>query len=553
MNKKNIGAALSVVAAVSAGATVYASTINNLESDRNTNSMIKPYYSDTTYDYYSLVKSDYTNDLKNTAISNEKRVVQNTNETFKETLKVEKAAKDIVATTINVAKQENKEQPVKEVVETIEETTYEQPVYEDEVAVDEEENLVSEAARYIEETEEAPAVEEETEEDELVVYDDTNLDEVLVDEEISEPAVEKNEVAAQVEYLDNNQEVSEETRYINVDALNIRSSKTMDDASNIVRTLTRGDEVIGVVEGDWFKTSEGYLSLYYLATEKPAPIVNEEAEVEEAVVEETPEDNIEEEAPIVEETPVVEEAPAVEEAKEVKGQAYTGYVYNTKTLNVRTAAKTGNILGTLKTGTEVIGELIDGWVKFDYNGSVAYVSGAYLTTTKPEVEKVSETIKEEVAPAIEEVLYEEDIKVEEVAEAVAEVVEEVAPVVNNGQSIASIASRYAGHPYVWGSSNPAVGFDCSGLVVNAYRELGINLPHQSAAQYNSGYAVDASNLQPGDLVFFKMRGGNIDHVGIVTSSDGTFIHASTPTTGVVFDNVYNNHYQKSFVGARRIF
>jgi len=71
MNKKRIGAALSLVAAVSAGATAYASTINNLESDKNTNAIFTPSYSDNTYDY-NFVKSDYTNDLKNTAIANEK-------------------------------------------------------------------------------------------------------------------------------------------------------------------------------------------------------------------------------------------------------------------------------------------------------------------------------------------------------------------------------------------------------------------------------------------------------------------------------------------------
>ena len=130
-------------------------------------------------------------------------------------------------------------------------------------------------------------------------------------------------------------------------------------------------------------------------------------------------------------------------------------------------------------------------------------------------------------------------------------------VVNNvnsgsGSYVANIASSFQGYPYVWGAADPSYGFDCSGLVTYAYSQVGVNLPHQSAQQYNYGYAVDMNNLQPGDLVFFSY-GGGIDHVGIITSSDGTYIHAATPATGVVYDNVYNGYNQTHLRGARRIF
>ena len=112
MNKKKIGAALSVVAAVTAGATAYASTINNLDADKNTNSMIQPNYADKSYDYYSLVKADYTNDLKNTAIANETRIVQNTKETEEEVANIEKNAKSILATNITVTKEKDSNEEV---------------------------------------------------------------------------------------------------------------------------------------------------------------------------------------------------------------------------------------------------------------------------------------------------------------------------------------------------------------------------------------------------------------------------------------------------------
>ena len=115
MDKKKIGAALSVVAAVTAGATAYASTINNLDTDKNTNSMIQPNYADKSYDYYSLVKADYTNDLKNTAIANETRTVQNTKETEEEVAKIEENAKSILATNITVKQEKDTDVSDKEV------------------------------------------------------------------------------------------------------------------------------------------------------------------------------------------------------------------------------------------------------------------------------------------------------------------------------------------------------------------------------------------------------------------------------------------------------
>lgn len=564
MNKKNIGAALSVVAAVTAGATVYASTINNLESDKNTKAMITPYYTDSANDYYSLVQSDYTNDLKNTTIANEKRVVLNTNDTKEEVAEIERKAQEIAKTTIYVHSQNEADASDKYEIEEVEEVADSE-----DVAIDDTET--SETA--------------ETEE-ELVVYDDRNLDDVLelIDEE-EELEVKETEVA-EVNYLDQAEENTEANteenteveatkaheeeieateeveeslyteQFVNTEALNMRSSKSTEEGSNIVRTIKAGDKVSGSIEGEWLKTNEGYVKLAFLSEAYPQELVdsinarNEEVAEAETVTEEAPieevttnETAVEEVAPVAEAAPAeeVEETNQVaEEVEEIKGQAFTGWVYNTQVLNVRDRAKTGNIIGTLNKGNKVTGELIDGWVKIDFNGSVAYVSSAYLTTTETS-EEVAETTEK-----VEQVKYEEDLAVTEEAAP--------APVQNgNGQQAASIASQYAGHPYVWGSSNPAVGFDCSGLVVNAYRQLGVSLPHSSAAQFSTGYAVNSSNLQAGDLVFFSIRGGGIDHVGIVTSSDGTFIHASTPQSGVKYDNVFNNYYQNKFQGARRIF
>ncbi|WP_394023131.1 NlpC/P60 family protein [Anaerococcus martiniensis] len=557
MNKKRIGAALSLVAAVTAGATAYASTINNLESDKNTKAMITPNYSENSNDY-NFVKSDYTNDLKNTAIANGTRTVQNTAKQEEKVAKIEENAKEILATTvINVLKDEKSNQEEKE-VEYIEET----PVVEEQEVITYDDS-------------ELPAIEEETESqnEEVIMYDDSKLDENL--EDVSSNELEETEVNNEVtNYLDNNKEevetqsveespVVEATKFVNVEALYIRSSKLMDDNTNIVRTLVAGDKVNGIVEGDWLKIEEGYLNLKYLSNDYPQALVD-------SIQAKKAEEQKQAEEIKAQEAAKIKEQQVVDQTQEAYGTAFSGWVYNTPAVNVRDAAKSGNIIGTLANGTKVDGEIADGWVKTTYNGKTAFVSAYYLTTeeaTKEEAQNTSEKQAEEqkveevqqVQAATEEQKQNENQKVEEKAveevldEEVVEETAQQAPVVNqNGQQAASIASQFAGSPYVWGASNPSVGFDCSGLVVYAYNQLGVNLPHSSQAQFNNGYAVGINNLQPGDLVFFSNHSG-IDHVGIVTSSDGTFIHASTPKSGVKFDNVYSNYYQKVFAGARRIF
>ena len=111
-------------------------------------------------------------------------------------------------------------------------------------------------------------------------------------------------------------------------------------------------------------------------------------------------------------------------------------------------------------------------------------------------------------------------------------------------SVVSIALQYLGVPYVWGGASPATGFDCSGLVMYVFAQVGISLPHNAAAQYGYGVPVPYDQLQPGDLVFFEGLG----HVGIYIGG-GQFIHA--PHTGdVVRISSLSDH--GGYVGARRI-
>jgi peptidoglycan DL-endopeptidase CwlO len=90
------------------------------------------------------------------------------------------------------------------------------------------------------------------------------------------------------------------------------------------------------------------------------------------------------------------------------------------------------------------------------------------------------------------------------------------PVINlpTANTIGAQALRWAlsrrGYPYVWGAAGPHA-FDCSGLVLWSYAQVGISLPHFTGDQWTMGIHVSRRDLQPGDLVFFYP---DISHVGM---------------------------------------
>jgi cell wall-associated NlpC family hydrolase len=95
-------------------------------------------------------------------------------------------------------------------------------------------------------------------------------------------------------------------------------------------------------------------------------------------------------------------------------------------------------------------------------------------------------------------------------------------------AVVAIAQRYLGVPYVYGGASPS-GFDCSGLTMYCYAQIGVGLAHGATAQQQSSTPVPLSALQPGDLVFFGGASYS-HHVGIYVGG-GSMIHA--PHTGAV--------------------
>jgi len=113
-----------------------------------------------------------------------------------------------------------------------------------------------------------------------------------------------------------------------------------------------------------------------------------------------------------------------------------------------------------------------------------------------------------------------------------------------GTKVLETAYTKLGSPYKWGATGPN-SFDCSGFTSWVYRQHGISLSRTAQAQSQGGVAVDRSNLQPGDLVFFGSGTGRITHVGIYVG-DGKMIHS--PQTG---DVVKISALHKNYVCARR--
>ena len=92
--------------------------------------------------------------------------------------------------------------------------------------------------------------------------------------------------------------------------------------------------------------------------------------------------------------------------------------------------------------------------------------------------------------------------------------------------------RFAGAPYLWGGVTPW-GVDCSGLVQTTFAARGVLLPRDASQQVEHGAPVAASDIRPGDLLFFRGETTDkITHVAFAAEDDG-LIHSTLPCGGMV--------------------
>lgn len=259
--------------------------------------------------------------------------------------------------------------------------------------------------------------------------------------------------------------------------------------------------------------------------------------------------------------------------------ANVGTVTSDSGLNLRAQANTtSSVLSVLPSGTQVdvISTTSDGkWHQVTYLGVTGYVSGDYLSVVAEKVygQVVADSLNIRTGPGTNYATCGSLSKgtVVEVLDTVGglggwykiangyvstDYVTLVDASVANGSAkgaaIAAYAKQFVGYPYVYGGSSPS-GFDCSGFVTYVCKQNGYSVNRTASAQMSNGTAVTKAQLQPGDLVFFNSGNSSklATHVGIYLGN-GQFVHASTPSTGVIISDINSSYYSSTFVGARRL-
>jgi len=126
------------------------------------------------------------------------------------------------------------------------------------------------------------------------------------------------------------------------------------------------------------------------------------------------------------------------------------------------------------------------------------------------------------------------------------------------EEVVKFAQTLAGTPYVYGSTNPKVGFDCSGFITYVFNHFGISVPRSSIDFTNVGKEIKVEDAKRGDLILFT--GTNpaerfVGHMGIVVSNTDTlqFIHSTSGKAMSVTTTPLNEYYKSRFVKVIRIF
>ncbi len=354
---------------------------------------------------------------------------------------------------------------------------------------------------------------------------------------------------------------------VTADKLRLRAAASTSSA--ILAAAPKGASItlLGAEENGWYKVSYknvvGYMSAQWLkVTQAYTPAAEEPAE-----------------------EPAGDAAGETDAAKapEVTSAAAPAPVVTAGTLNVRSAPSTdAERVGTLKKGDEVvISETLDGWYLITAGDLTGYVSAEYISLdgTVPEAGMVlasSLNVRTGAGTSYSRI---GSLKIGSTVTVLGKsgdwyqistgsltgyVSAQYIAILDDltsspvGAAAAAMAVSLLGSRYVYGAAGPTT-FDCSGLSYYIYKQLGYTLQRGSSGQYRkSGTFVPLSQAEPGDLIFFfdprfDGSGGTLPttHMGIYVGN-GQFIHASTTSYRVQYDNVYGSYYTPYIVGVKRI-
>ncbi|HEX8332527.1 MAG TPA: C40 family peptidase [Segetibacter sp.] len=127
------------------------------------------------------------------------------------------------------------------------------------------------------------------------------------------------------------------------------------------------------------------------------------------------------------------------------------------------------------------------------------------------------------------------------------------------ESLIAFAQTLIGTTYKYGSTDPAVGFDCSGFITHVFNHFDIKVPRSSRDFEFSGTDVPLQESKPGDLILFTGTDSTvrtIGHMGIIIKADGTtidFIHSSSGKANGVVVTPLNGYYMGRFMKVVRVF
>ena len=126
-------------------------------------------------------------------------------------------------------------------------------------------------------------------------------------------------------------------------------------------------------------------------------------------------------------------------------------------------------------------------------------------------------------------------------------------------SILAFAKTLIGIPYLYASTDPAKGFDCSGFITYVFNHFNITVPRSSVDFTNYGKEISLVKAKPGDLILFTGTDSTIrivGHMGIVENVENDklwFIHSTSGKAKGVVITPFENYYKSRFVKVIRVF